>query len=619
MGDHDFAHDNMVVKANGTTVLGDVDTALGGFAYNTFNVAVTTGSVALEFSDAGGADPSWVVNAVTITAGSPVPAACDRAQFVADVTIPDGTTFAPGTGFAKTWRLKNVGTCTWTTSYAMVFDTGVKMGGPDSVSMPQSVAPGQTVDIAVNLTAPSTAGSYRAYWKFQNANAVRFGVGTDGTKSWWVDIRVSGSAVTPTPTPTMTATLSAGPTLTATPTPIPVSTSTSTPTPTATTTQTQEPVTPTPVQGQTIPHLAAGQAFDITYIHMVDVNQGWGIGGLAQAEDHVFRTQTGGKTWHDVTPPQPIPAAGETVTALGYFADASNGWVVYGPPAGSHVIPPSILVWFTHDGGASWKSGVINAAGNSSGFFSPWYFNFADSQHGWLLLMLGGGMNHVYVALYSTSDGGTTWTDILDPFMASGIQGFTKTGMIFMDAQTGWLTRDAQGVDSIPHTLITRDAGVTWTRIDLPAPSGTTGWFDNNYCGTYSPTAFSTQSALFTMKCRENTNSTVQHDYLYSTGDGGQTWQSVPLPSAFTVADPPAGGLFFTDALNGLALGRWIYLTKDGGKTWSTVKQVNWDGQFSFLTLNTGWAVARTAGQIALVNTVDGGRTWQEIKPVVAP
>jgi photosystem II stability/assembly factor-like uncharacterized protein len=77
--------------------------------------------------------------------------------------------------------------------------------------------------------------------------------------------------------------------------------------------------------------------------------------------------------------------------------------------------------------------------------------------------------------------------------------------------------------------------------------------------------------------------------------------------------------LFFTDALTGLALGRWIYLTQDGGKTWSTVKQVNWDGQFNFLTFNTGWAVARNAGQIALVNTVDGGRSWQEIKPVVAP
>ena len=67
MGDNDYAHDDMVVKANGTTVLGDVDNAIGAFTVNNFNVTVSGGSLALEFSDAGGAEPSWVVNAVTIT------------------------------------------------------------------------------------------------------------------------------------------------------------------------------------------------------------------------------------------------------------------------------------------------------------------------------------------------------------------------------------------------------------------------------------------------------------------------------------------------------------------------------------------------------------------------
>ncbi|HLO15367.1 MAG TPA: NBR1-Ig-like domain-containing protein, partial [Anaerolineales bacterium] len=43
---------------------------------------------------------------------------CDKAAFVADVSIPDGTLFSPGFQFTKVWRLKNVGTCTWTTSYS---------------------------------------------------------------------------------------------------------------------------------------------------------------------------------------------------------------------------------------------------------------------------------------------------------------------------------------------------------------------------------------------------------------------------------------------------------------------------------------------------------------------
>lgn len=131
---------------------------------------------------------------------TPIPApTCDRAQFIADVTVPDGTVFSPGVTFSKTWRLKNIGTCAWTTSYALIFDTGDKMGGPDAVNLPNTVSPGQTVDLTINLTAPTAAGSYRGYWKFRNANGAPFGIGSAGNKSWWVDIRVSGTAPSPTP------------------------------------------------------------------------------------------------------------------------------------------------------------------------------------------------------------------------------------------------------------------------------------------------------------------------------------------------------------------------------------------------------------------------------------
>ena len=407
----------------------------------------------------------------------------------------------------------------------------------------------------------------------------------------------------------------------------------SSPTATATTTLTSAPSTTpspnllpiailaTPVLGPSIPHLAAGHAFDITFIHMVNANQGWGIGGLVQAADHVFRTQNGGKTWRDVTPPQPAPTEGDTIAALGFFTDASTGWVAYGGPLGSGSVPPYLLVWYTDDGGASWTYGVINTTSVNRISFSPWYLDFVDSQHGWLLVFLGGGMMHAYVALYSTSDGGATWTDILDPNteIDIDIQSFAKTGMLFVDAQTGWLTRDSQGVEDIPDTFLTRDGGVVWSRIALPAPSGMTGWFDNNSCGMYSPVAFSTQSVLFTMKCLDNATYKVEHDYLYSTSDSGQTWQSAPLPPDFKVSNPPSGGLYFTNAQTGLALGRVIYRTDNGGRSWSLAKLVNWDGQFTFLDLNTGWAVASNAGQIALVQTVDGGRTWQKVRPVVAP
>jgi len=127
----------------------------------------------------------------------PQPAAavtrCDWAQFIADVTVPDGTTYAPGTAFTKTWRLKNIGTCTWTTSYALVFVSGSQMGAPSVVNLPSSVAPGGTVDVSVNMTAPAVNGHYRGYWQLRNASGVLFGIGTYANKSFWVDINVSTS------------------------------------------------------------------------------------------------------------------------------------------------------------------------------------------------------------------------------------------------------------------------------------------------------------------------------------------------------------------------------------------------------------------------------------------
>lgn len=108
---------------------------------------------------------------------SPSPTAtqnCDQAQFITDVTIPDGTVLNPGERFTKTWRLKNTGSCAWTSSYAVVFVSGTPMSGPAVQALPGNVNPGQAVDISVNLTAPTSSGNYTAYWKLRNAAGVTF-------------------------------------------------------------------------------------------------------------------------------------------------------------------------------------------------------------------------------------------------------------------------------------------------------------------------------------------------------------------------------------------------------------------------------------------------------------
>jgi len=115
------------------------------------------------------------------------PVGNDNALFVSDVTIPDGQVMPPNNQFTKTWRIKNSGSSTWNTGYKIVFQSGHSMGAQSERTIPNSVAPGASIDISVNMTAPGSAGTYRGNWKMKNASGVAFG------DLVWVEILVQGN------------------------------------------------------------------------------------------------------------------------------------------------------------------------------------------------------------------------------------------------------------------------------------------------------------------------------------------------------------------------------------------------------------------------------------------
>ncbi len=124
---------------------------------------------------------------------------CNSAAFVADVTVPDGTVFQPGAAFVKTWRLKNTGTCTWTSAYELAYVSGDPLGATTSMTMP-TTAPGQQVDFSFDMNAPTTPGHYRGYWMLKDPQGTKFGLGLNADQPFWVDINVSGLPTTgPTP------------------------------------------------------------------------------------------------------------------------------------------------------------------------------------------------------------------------------------------------------------------------------------------------------------------------------------------------------------------------------------------------------------------------------------
>jgi len=117
---------------------------------------------------------------------------CNAAAFITDITYPDGSIIGQGSSFLKIWRIKNTGTCTWTTDYRLVFISGDKLDGKNFIRMPAKVAPGDVVDISVVLTAPDQNGRYKGYWKLNDPSGIEFGFGTQGDAGIYVDVVVKG-------------------------------------------------------------------------------------------------------------------------------------------------------------------------------------------------------------------------------------------------------------------------------------------------------------------------------------------------------------------------------------------------------------------------------------------
>jgi polar amino acid transport system substrate-binding protein len=130
---------------------------------------------------------------------TPVPPACIYGMaFVADLSYPDYNMTSPpvlqaGQTFTKSWRIRNTGTCSWDPSFFLRYVRGnvpaAQMNG-QPVPVPAVIAPGATVDMSVNLIAPSAPGTYQGFWQMSAPNGTFFG------QTIWVGITVPGTQPT---------------------------------------------------------------------------------------------------------------------------------------------------------------------------------------------------------------------------------------------------------------------------------------------------------------------------------------------------------------------------------------------------------------------------------------
>ncbi|MBI9051363.1 MAG: peptidoglycan-binding protein [Anaerolineaceae bacterium] len=134
-------------------------------------------------------EPSQTTEASLTSSVTAATTPCNWAEFVSDVNYPDDSVIIAGSQFVKTWSLKNVGTCAWTSSYSVIFVSGDQMGAAASTQLTTGgVSPGGIINVSVSFTAPQEAGTYLSYFKLADGSNTPFGIGANAANAFWVQI-----------------------------------------------------------------------------------------------------------------------------------------------------------------------------------------------------------------------------------------------------------------------------------------------------------------------------------------------------------------------------------------------------------------------------------------------
>lgn len=116
---------------------------------------------------------------------------CLRAELTYE-SPQDGAQYAIGENFKKVWVFKNVGACTWTQGFSLVFIQGDLMGAKGTRAFSDfttvDILPGDHLRIEVTFIAPNEQGTYKGYWMLRSDGGNLFGLGQDGRGWFWVEI-----------------------------------------------------------------------------------------------------------------------------------------------------------------------------------------------------------------------------------------------------------------------------------------------------------------------------------------------------------------------------------------------------------------------------------------------
>lgn len=109
----------------------------------------------------------------TTAGGVPAVTSGDKAEWMANFPA-DGTKITKSASWDQRVTIKNAGTTTWDSTYAMKFFGGDRMGGPADFYIVGEVKPGETYTFAFTMKAPDSAGARKGVWVMQNGAGSNF-------------------------------------------------------------------------------------------------------------------------------------------------------------------------------------------------------------------------------------------------------------------------------------------------------------------------------------------------------------------------------------------------------------------------------------------------------------
>lgn len=170
-------------------------------ATSTIDIVKLTGLAQTLTSIAAGSQtptftPSPSATQTIETTPSPTEVPCLALRFVAHVTYPPGTIVPASSTFFKSWQVQNVGTCTWTGNFALVYDSGFQLGGASPLLLGSGVvvAPKQYLTLTIQLWTPPQTGTYNSAWLLQDKDGNTFGGGPSHNDPLFVQVVVPGQS-----------------------------------------------------------------------------------------------------------------------------------------------------------------------------------------------------------------------------------------------------------------------------------------------------------------------------------------------------------------------------------------------------------------------------------------